>query len=153
MKAENTISILNDLIATSEDGKKGFAEAAKDATNPELKKIFQRRAAECSEAAAELQDIVQSIGGHPETTGTVVGAAHRGWVKVKSAVADSNVAVLEEVERGEDHAKAAYSKALKGDLPSPIRGVIERQRQGTLRNHDLIRNLRNNYRDVASHQA
>lgn len=150
MKAENTINILNDLIATSEDGKKGFAEAASDATNPELKEILQRRAVECADAATELQSIVQSIGGSPETTGTVAGAAHRGWVKVKSAVTDSNVAVLEEVERGEDHAKAAYNKALKGDLPMPIRSVLERQAQGTLRNHDLIRNLRNSYRNSAS---
>lgn len=149
MKAENTISILNDLIATTEDGKKGFAEAASDATNPELKEIFTRRSVECSDAATELQSIVQSIGGSPETSGTVAGAAHRGWVKVKSAVADSNIAVLEEVERGEDHAKAAYKKALTGDLPSPIRSVVERQQQGTIRNHDLIRDLRNSYRSSA----
>jgi uncharacterized protein (TIGR02284 family) len=65
-------------------------------------------------------------------------------------VSDSNAAVLAEVERGEDHAKAAYSKALKGDLPSPIRTVLERQREGTVRNHDLIRDLRNSYRKVAN---
>lgn len=150
MKADNTISILNDLIATSEDGKKGFSEAASDATNPELKEILQRRAVECGDAVRELQSIVQSIGGSPETTGTIAGAAHRGWVKVKSALTDDNVAILDEVERGEDHAKAAYTKALKGDLPSPIRSVVERQQKGTVRNHDLIRNLRNSYRGAAS---
>lgn len=150
MKAENTIDILNNLIATSEDGKKGFSEAASDVTNPELKEIFQRRAVECRDAATELQSIVQSIGGSPDNQGTIAGAAHRGWVKIKSAVKDSNVAVLEEVERGEDHAKAAYTKALKGDLPSPIRTVVERQQAGTIRNHDLIRDLRNSYRGAAT---
>jgi uncharacterized protein (TIGR02284 family) len=150
MKADNTISILNNLIATTEDGKKGFAEAANDATNPELKEIFQRRSAECKDAAIELQSIVLSIGGTPEKAGTITGAAHRRWIKVKSAVSESNTAVLEEVERGEDHAKAAYSKALKADLPSPIRTVIERQRDGAIRNHDLIRRLRDSFRKAAN---
>ena len=149
MNTNDTISILNDLIATTEDGKKGFAEAASDATKPELKEVFQKRAAECGNAAIELQSLVKSIGGKPETTGTIAGAAHRGWVKVKSAVSDSNVAVLEEVERGEDHAKAVFAKALKSDIPTPIRSVVQRQYEGTLQNHDRIRNLRNSYRAAA----
>ena len=150
MNTNDTISILNDLIATTEDGKKGFAEAAKDATKPELKEVFQKRAAECSDAATELQSIVKSIGGKPETEGTVAGAVHRGWVKVKSSVADTNVAVLEEAERGEDHAKAVFAKALKKELPPSIRIVVQRQNEGVIQNHDRIRNLRNSYRATAN---
>ncbi len=149
MNTNETIDILNGLIATTEDGKKGFSEAAKDATKPELKELFQKRAAECSDAAMELQSIVRSIGGKPETSGTVAGAAHRGWVKIKSSVADSNVAVLEEVERGEDHAKAVFAKALKSELPPSVRVAVQRQNEGTIRNHDRIRNLRNSYRATA----
>jgi uncharacterized protein (TIGR02284 family) len=150
MNTNDTISILNDLIATTEDGKKGFTEAAKGATKPELKEVFQKRAAECSDAATELQSIVKSIGGKPETEGTVAGAAHRGWVKVKSSVTDTNVAVLEEVERGEDHAKAVFAKALKSELPPSIRIVVQRQNEGVIQNHDRIRNLRNSYRATAN---
>ena len=150
METHDTINILNDLIATTEDGKKGFTEAAQDATKPDLKQLFKQRAAECNDAATELQSIVLSIGGKPETSGTVAGAAHRGWVKVKAAVADSNVAVLEEVERGEDHAKAVFAKALKSELPPSIRAVVQRQQEGTIRNHDRIRDLRNSYRAVAN---
>jgi len=54
--------------------------------------------------------------------------------------------LLEECERGEDVAKAAYSKALKEMLPENIRAVVERQYQGVLRNHDQIRDLRDRYR-------
>lgn len=150
MNTNDTISILNDLIETTEDGKKGFTEAAQDATKPELKAAFQQRAVECSNAATELQSIVQSIGGKPATTGTIAGAAHRGWVKVKSAVSDSNVAVLEEVERGEDRAKAVFAKALKSEIPPPIRIVVQRQYEGVVRNHDRMRDLRNSYRASAS---
>ena len=150
MSTNDTISILNDLIATTEDGKKGFAEAANDATKPDLKQVFKDRSVECSDAATELQSIVKSLGGKPETTGTIAGAAHRGWVKVKSTVSDSNVAVLEEVERGEDRAKAVFARALKGDLPPSVRAVVQRQHEGTVRNHDRIRDLRNSYRAAAS---
>lgn len=146
---DDTIKTLNNLIETSEDGLKGFKEAAEKATEAKLKLLFNERAAACQQSANELQSLVTSLGGKPEKSGSVAGAAHRGWVKVKAAVSDSNVAVLEEVERGEDYAKAAYGKALKADLPPQIRSVVERQYQGVLSNHDRIRDLRNQYRAAA----
>ncbi len=63
---------------------------------------------------------------------------------------DSNIAVLEEVERGEDHAKAAYKKALKADLPSATRSLVQKQYEGVVRNHDRIRDLRNAYKAKAA---
>jgi uncharacterized protein (TIGR02284 family) len=38
--------------------------------------------------------------------------------------------VLAECERGEDAAKHAYEAALKQDLPTDVRTIIERQYQG-----------------------
>lgn len=150
MNIHETIDILNDLIATTEDGKKGFSEAAQDVSRPDLKATFQKRAAECGTAAFELQSLVQSIGGKPATEGTLTGTAHRSWVKLRSTITDSDVAVLEEVERGEDHAKAVFSKALKRELPPSVRTVVQRHHTGTLRNHEHIRDLRNSYRSAAS---
>jgi uncharacterized protein (TIGR02284 family) len=135
---DDTIKTLNNLIETSEDGLKGFKEAAEKATEAKLKLLFNERAAACQQSANELQSLVTSLGGKPEKSG-----------KVKAAVTDSNVAVLEEVERGEDYAKAAYGKALKADLPPQVRSVVERQYQGVLSNHDRIRDLRNQYRAAA----
>lgn len=149
MTDTNAIKVLNHLIETSEDGKKGFAEAADKATDATLKALFTDRSRECGKAVDELQRCVQTLGGSPEHGGTVAGAAHRGWVSVKAAVGDSNVAVLEEVERGEDHAKAAYSKALNAELPAEARVLIENQYQGVMRNHDRVRELRNSYRKAA----
>lgn len=146
---DDTVKILNKLIETSEDGLKGFKEAADKATAPALKQMFAERAQSCTQSVRELQTLVTALGGDAETSGSVVGAAHRGWVAVKSAVSDSNVAVLEEVERGEDYAKASYTKALKSDLPPQVRSVIEKQFQGVVANHDRIRDLRNQYRTAA----
>ena len=140
---DDTIKILNHLIETSEDGQKGFAEAAELAKDPNLKKLFGERASGCAGSISELQALVASLGGKPEDSGSVKGAAHRGWFKVRATVTDADAASLEEVERGEDYAKAAYGKALKSELPAEVRTVIEKQYHAVLANHDRIRDLRN----------
>ena len=146
MNNEDVIKVLNDLIQTSEDGKVGFAEAAKNVTTTELRNIFRQRSADCSGAATELQNLVVMLGGKAKESGTVAGAAHRGWAKVKATVGDANMATLEEIERAEDEAKAVYTKALTATLPSQVGVVVQRQHDGAVRNHDLIRDLRNTYK-------
>jgi len=145
----NAISILNDLIETSKDGEKGFRTSAEDTRNGELKSVFVARAQDCAKAAADLQQLVTRLGGNPESGGSVAGAVHRGWVNLKSSVTDrSDLAILEECERGEDVAKARYKKALEADLPDDIRGIVQHQYDGAVRNHDQVRDLRDRYRST-----
>ncbi|MBV7483751.1 PA2169 family four-helix-bundle protein [Bordetella sp. BOR01] len=145
--ADRIVKLLNDLIETSKNGEKGFTAAAGDTKTPELQQAFQSRARDCASGAAELQTVVSQLGGKPEDSGSVAGAVHRGWANLKAAVTGrSDVAILEECERGEDVAKAAYADALKEELPAEVRTVVERQYQGVVRNHDQIRDLRNRYR-------
>ena len=145
--ADNIPSILNDLVETSKDGEKGFRTAADDTKNGELKSIFMRRVEDCAKGASDLQQIVVRLGGKPEQGGSVAGALHRGWVDVKSKVADrDDLAILEECERGEDVAKAKYRKALEETLPDDIRAVVQRQYDGVVKNHDQIRDLRDRFR-------
>jgi uncharacterized protein (TIGR02284 family) len=148
----HTSSVLNDLIETSKDGEKGFRTSAENVKNPELKQIFLRRAEDCARGAQELEGIVSRIGDKPEHGGSVAGAVHRGWVNLKAAVTgQDDLAILEECERGEDVAKAAYRKALDDEqLPPDIRAVVQKQYDGVLRNHEQVRNLREQYR--ASHR-
>lgn len=150
MANHEAVDVLNQLIHTSEDGEKGFNEAARIAQDPKLILLFQECAKQCHGAAAELQARVSALGGKPDDRGSIAGAAHRGWVKAKASVADSDVAVLEEVERGEDHAKASYARALKANLPADIRQLVQQQLDGTVRNHDRIRDLRDRYRARAA---
>lgn len=146
--ADKNVSILNDLIEVSRDGQQGFLKAAEDAKNPELKSLFSSRAAEIATAVSELQTHVAALGGKPEEHGSVTGAVHRGWISLRTAVADrSDLAILEETEKGEDVAKKKYADALQEpELSFDTRALVERQYQGVLRNHDLIRDLRNRYR-------
>ncbi|RJX53532.1 chemotaxis protein, partial [Pseudomonas syringae pv. actinidiae] len=66
---------------------------------------------------------------------------------------NDDLAVLEEAERGEDVAKKAYSKALeksheKGVSPA-VMGVIQKQYDGVLKNHDEVKALRDSARLAA----
>lgn len=146
---DDTVETLNELISMSEDGKKGFSEAAEQAEDGQLKQLFQSRAQRCSQAVDELQRLVTTLGGRPAEGGSLSGGAHRAWVKFRAAIGDNNLAVLEEVERGEDVAKAVYKQALSTDLPPMVRGVLEKQYQGVIANHDQVRDLRNSYRAAA----
>ena len=141
---KEAISVLNDLIETSKDGEKGFMACAEDVKNTQLKQVFTKHAQDCRQAATELQAKVKSLGGDPETSTSVTADLHRFWVDIKSSVTGKDeAAILNEAERGEDHAKAAYKKALEKDLPADIRSFIQSQYEGVQKAHDEIRDLRN----------
>jgi uncharacterized protein (TIGR02284 family) len=144
METKDVISTLNDLIETSKDGENGFRACANAVKKQNLKQFFETAADRCAQGALELQSKVQSLGGHPKTSGSASGSLHRGWVNVKSMITGNNeAAVLEECERGEDVAKRAYEKALDQDLPAEVRSLVQRQYEGVRENHDRVRDMRN----------
>lgn len=152
MKDTHTINTLNKLIETCKDGEYGFKACSDHAVDPQIKQLFDVRAQDCRRAAAELQTLVVQRGGKPEDSGTASGSMHRGWVAVKGTLAGyTDLAMLEETERGEDAALKAYRNALKEDLPIEVRSVVEAQQQGVKRNHDQIRALRDEHKNAVPH--
>jgi uncharacterized protein (TIGR02284 family) len=145
MDRDDIIDTLEDLVETSKDGEYGFRTSAEHVKNPEIQRLFLQRADECRMAAQELQRMIVQQGGKVEGEGgSVSGAMHRGWVSVKGTLAGySDLAMLEEVERGEDTALKRYRDALDDtSLPSEVRSLIERQYEGVKRNHSQVRALR-----------
>ncbi|MBI5271218.1 MAG: PA2169 family four-helix-bundle protein [Burkholderiales bacterium] len=143
----NTLSTLNKLIETCKDGEYGFQSCAEHVNSAELRSLFTARASDCRQAATELQALVRQHGGEPEDSGSATGAMHRGWVAVKGTLAGySDLAMLEECERGEDAALERYREALEEDLPPQVRMVVERQFEGVKRNHMQVRTLRDQAR-------
>ena len=143
MSNEKNISLLNELIETSRDGVEGFKKCAEDAHDPQLKIYFQDRAKSCEEAVRTLSEKVREYGGEPDKSGTIKGALHRGWIDFRTALTDKdNLAVLEECERAEDIALAAYKDALKEEMPENLRSLITQQLEGVKRNHARVRQLR-----------
>src|SRR4026209_2347971 len=100
------ISTLNSLIETLKDGQHGFHEAAEEVEAPELKSVLKEYSEQRANYAAELQHLAKALGEpSPSTTGSVMGAIHRGWIELKAAIATRNAyAILSECERGEDSA-------------------------------------------------
>ncbi len=141
----NTPSILNQLIEILKDGQEGFRAAATDVEAADLKALFSEYSSQRAQYAAELQSLARSLGEtSPETSGSVAGALHRGWIDLKAKVTGKDAhAILAECERGEDSAVAAYQKAL--DTPGMPMNVVDTLRvQGASVKaaHDRVRDLR-----------
>lgn len=139
-----TIDVLNDLTEVLKDGKQGFETAARDAKAPELRDTFQKYATQRAEFASRLQARVAALGAEVEKSGSVAGAVHRGWINLKAALSSNEPqAVLEEAERGEDAAVAAYRKALEHvELDADTRTLINSQYADVQAAHDYVRSLR-----------
>jgi uncharacterized protein (TIGR02284 family) len=151
--AGQVIGTLNDLLENARDGELGFREAAEHTKTQSLQALFGRRAQSCRQAAAELQQQIERLGGKPDAGGTVSGAAHRVWLHIRGLFGGANdETMLSECERGEDAALARYRKALKQNLPADIHAMVQRQFEGAQRNHDTIRMLRDRDRDRAQGQ-
>ena len=143
MQNDNAISTLNNLIETCKDGENGFRTAAEGLKSPEIKAKFLEYARQRAEMVRELQGVVRTLGGDPETTGSVTASMHRGWMDIKSAITgkDDN-AILAEAERGEDVAVAAYQNALKESLPVTAQTIVQQQAARVRQAHDTVRDLR-----------
>ena len=140
---DDAISTLNNLIETCKDGQEGFQQAAEGVERSDLKSIFYEFSQQRSKFVGELQGLVRELGGDPETSSSIAGAIHRGWINIKSAVTGrDDTAILNECERGEDVAKNAYKEALQANLPANVSEVIQRQASAVQSAHDQIKALR-----------
>jgi uncharacterized protein (TIGR02284 family) len=137
------ISVLNDLIATCKDGEQGFREASEGIESNELKSLFSTYSQQRAEFAGELRTEIQRLGGSPDDGGSVTGAIHRGWMDLKNALTgNDDLAVINEVERGEDTAVEHYQDALEEPLPGTLQTMIHRQYMQVKEAHDRISDLK-----------
>jgi uncharacterized protein (TIGR02284 family) len=141
---KDTVKTLNHLIEVLKDGEEGFKKAASEVKSAELTRTFERYATQRTEFAAELQARVLALGASVETSGSVAGDIHRGWINLKSALSTNEPhAILAEAERGEDSAVAAYRDAIKSsNLDHPTQDIVSRQYADVKAAHDHIKSLR-----------
>ena len=121
------IRTLNGLIATTIDSVDGYRSSAEAVDSTRFADLFTARAGERSSVAEQLRAEVRKLGGNPEDDGTALAGAHRGFLNLKAAVTNrDDRAIVNEVERGEDHIKEKFEDALKDDkLSSETRRVVE----------------------------
>lgn len=138
-KPEDVVATLKELLDSARDGEAGFIEAAQHTHAANLSTLFERRAQVYREAAVQLQELVERMGGQPEEGGSVGGRAHRVWIHIRGLLGGArDEAMLAECERAEDAALVRYRKALRQNLPAEIHAAVQHQFEGTQRSRDMI---------------
>lgn len=147
MEKTKTISVIENLLETVENGHQGFDEAAEKLDgdgNPTLAAEMRELSQQRLRMSNELRAIAAAEGAPIENgNGTVAGALHRSFMALRDALTgDDPHAVLAAAEQGEDHAMTEYQRALDDDLPSSVRSVVQRQYGEIQTAHDRVRELR-----------
>jgi uncharacterized protein (TIGR02284 family) len=143
MNDRYTIVTLKELLTVTRDGAHGFSSCLEHARGAELRRMLEARARRNAAAAAELAELIAQLGGDPAARTRIIGATRRGWVNLNTALAqNTDDALLEESEHGEDHALEVYRNALDDHLPELVRRVVLRQFEDMMSDYDQIRFLR-----------
>jgi uncharacterized protein (TIGR02284 family) len=144
MTDTNDVSMLNGLIETTLDSMKGYEDAAKDAESTQYATMFADFARDRAKIATDLQNHVRSLGGEPELDSSMLAAAHRTFMDLKQAITGKDdKAIIQEVERGEDHIKAKFEDAMKdGDLTAATQAVITEAFASVREGHDKMSALK-----------
>jgi uncharacterized protein (TIGR02284 family) len=122
---------LKHLLGIVNDGKEGYKNAADNADSAELKALFTTYSIQRSEFEMELKTLIRQFGGDPDNeTGGPLGALHRVWIDIKTAILpNDNHAVLDACITGEKAAVKAYDEVLaETSLSSDLREHLLRQR-------------------------
>lgn len=134
------IRTLNSLIATTIDSVDGYRSSAEAIDSSRFDELFRQRANERTAVAEQLRAEVRRLGGNPEDDGTILAAGHRAFLNLKGAMTSrDDKAVINEVERGEDHIKHKFEAALADDsLSAETRGVIQTTYESVRAGHDQV---------------
>jgi uncharacterized protein (TIGR02284 family) len=92
---------------------------------------------------------VRQLGGEPEKEGTILASAHRMFVNLRTSLtSNDNKAVVDEVERGEDHIKSKFEDAMKDKDVSPDTMSVITDVYASVRNgHDQMRDIKQAFHD------
>jgi uncharacterized protein (TIGR02284 family) len=142
-KGNEFVSVVHHLIERCKDGQKGYKHASEDIEDQDLKSLFRDFSVQRDTMITELQNELHKIGKTDSESSSIEGTIHRTWMDLSSALLSKDrQQVLNECERGEDYAVAAYEKALKAELPGTLKTIVQKQYQQVKEAHDTIRDLR-----------
>lgn len=140
---EKAIDRLNHLISIANDGKYGYENAAEDVKDDTLKQMFRQYSQERGNYAEELKREVVNLGGSPDKGGGPLGALHRTWMDIKSAVTSGDrEAILKTCITGEEAAVKAYTEGVEDEnISGNTKQIISQQLSGVQSALNSIRSL------------
>lgn len=123
------VKTIKGLIEICKDGEKGYKDASERVDHEEFKTILYRLSQQRAMFRGELEnDLIKDFGEEAKSSDSVASKLHRGWLDFKSGLKGNDTkAVLEECERGEQHAIDKYTEALNGKLPSYLDERVRNQ--------------------------
>ena len=141
MNTVDTIELLNKLVVTAKNGEQTLRAAAEEAHHPQLKDSLQEGSDFFKRAASDLQAAIRSIGGKPRELGSFDNTVHRTWMHLKStALGRDESELLDMLEEDEAQFERQFAvAAAREDIGPDIHAMLERQYQGTQRQHEEIR--------------
>lgn len=148
----NTLSLLNGLIAACGGSHYGFSAAGADSSNPTLKALFIALGEQRAGYKRELQDLGERFGGADEEAAQMEVVSGQ-WKPLNDALAvGDDTRVLDVLERKENAAVNAYSRALEEEkvMPDAI-DVVRRQLSSIEQARDQLENLKDKLPNTATH--
>lgn len=132
MADPHLLRVLEDLVETLEDSKRGFNEAADQLGEDgyyEIADELRQLSAQRARFATELRDKGLELGATFDERGSLAGLLHRRWLALRDTFGtDEAEAVLEEAITGERQARQQFDRVLtESELPDDIRDLLVRQ--------------------------
>lgn len=114
MDNSKSIDALNELLARTYDAESGYKDAAENVQDLSLQNMFKANATQRYAFGKEIKDCIKNLGGTPDKGQSIEGQIHQVWMDIRAAFASKDdVAILKEINRGEEYALAAYDSALE----------------------------------------
>lgn len=141
---KDEISTLNTLLTTLVDSVNGYEDAAANSETGRFQQLFRERAGERNRAVESLRAEIRRLGGEAESDGSFLGKTHQRFLDLKAAIMGRDEkAIINEVERGEDHLKEKFEAALNsGHLSGESRAAVEQAFQSVRSGHDQMSQLK-----------
>jgi uncharacterized protein (TIGR02284 family) len=124
MNAGGDISILNGLIGATLDSARHYRKVAGNIGNPRIRALFEHLSTQRKQVAQTLQDQLAAVSGDPLPDGMPAAHASRLFGNLRHAMDYGYCALIDEVERGEDHVKAKYECALENGRLSGLSHTV-----------------------------
>lgn len=121
----NVVAALQELLATCNDAKVGYEEAARDVRDPELAQLLGGCAVEQEDAGKAVAELIVGMGAEPHLTHSLGAELHRRVIALRGSMSHGDPAsILPECERGEHIAIGRYERALAMKMPLPIADTL-----------------------------
>ncbi|MFK8102141.1 MAG: PA2169 family four-helix-bundle protein [Saprospiraceae bacterium] len=105
---------LSFLVAKTKYRNTESLRAAENVQEVSLQNMFKANADQRYAFGKEIKDCIKNFGGTPDKGQSIEGQIHQVWMDIRAAFASKDdIAILKEINRGEEYALEAYDKALE----------------------------------------